>query len=224
MPAVTTIDKKTAIKGGRKEKVIGWLAGYLIKALALTYRIRFDDRKHLNSLNSPVILVFWHGQIIPATAAWTSKCHRPQSLVALTSASKDGAIIEHTMKTFGVDAVRGSTSRRGVAALMQLKKAIESLHDICITPDGPRGPARVLQPGPLKLAQLTGIPLLPLRVSCSSSWKLKTWDSFEIPKPFSTLHLSIDAPVFIPRRAEEAELEVLRTEVENILSFLTPHK
>lgn len=222
MPPST--EKKSTIKGGKKEKIIGTLAGYLIKLLSLTLRIRFQNTSHFDALEGPVILVFWHGQIIPATAAWIEKCPRPQRLVALTSASKDGAIIEHTMKTYRVDSVRGSSSRRGTAALIELKKTLDAGRDICITPDGPRGPAKVLQAGPLKLSQLTGAPVLPLRITCSSSWKLKTWDSFEIPKPFSTMYLCIDAPIYVPRKIEDEELELLRCEIEKNLSHITPHQ
>jgi len=211
--------KKSAIKGGTKEKIIGNLVGYIIQLLSRTLRIRFERPESFEALDSSVILVFWHGQIIPATAAWIHCCPRPMPLVALTSASKDGAIIEHTMSTFNVQSVRGSSSRRGTAALIELKKTLDAGNDICITPDGPRGPHRILQLGPLKLAQLTGVPILPLRVHCSSSWKLKTWDSFEIPKPFSTLYLSIDAPHFIPRKCSEEEMETLRCQIEGNLSL-----
>jgi lysophospholipid acyltransferase (LPLAT)-like uncharacterized protein len=211
--------KKSAIKGGTKEKIIGNLVGYIIQLLSRTLRIRFERPESFDALDSSVILVFWHGQIIPATAAWIHCCPRPMPLVALTSASKDGAIIEHTMSTFNVQSVRGSSSRRGTAALIELKKTLDAGNDICITPDGPRGPHRILQLGPLKLAQLTGVPILPLRVHCSSSWKLKTWDSFEIPKPFSTLYLSIDAPHFIPRKCSEEEMETLRCQIEGNLSL-----
>ena len=211
--------KKSAIKGGTKEKIIGNLVGYIIQLLSRTLRIRFERPESFEALESSVILVFWHGQIIPATAAWIHCGPRPMPLVALTSASKDGAIIEHTMSTFDVQSVRGSSSRRGTAALIELKKTLDAGNDICITPDGPRGPHRILQLGPLKLAQLTGVPILPLRVHCSSSWKLKTWDSFEIPKPFSTLYLSIDAPHFIPRKCSEEEMETLRCQIEGNLSL-----
>jgi lysophospholipid acyltransferase (LPLAT)-like uncharacterized protein len=211
-------NKKSAIKGGKKEKVLGTIAGWLIRLLSLTLRIEFRNDEYFQKINGAVILVFWHGHIIPAIAAWFRKCPRPHGLSALTSASRDGAIIEHTLRVYGISAVRGSTSRRGTTALRELKKTLDSGSDICITPDGPRGPARVLQGGPLKLSQLTGCALLPLRVVCSSSWKLKTWDSFEIPKPFSKIYLCIDTPLFVPRDFSAEELEALRLNLEKELS------
>jgi lysophospholipid acyltransferase (LPLAT)-like uncharacterized protein len=222
MPEAAVIDKKNAVKGGTKEKIIGSIAGWLMQIAALTMRVRFQNREHYEALNGAVILCFWHGQIIPATIAWLCKCPRHHPLVALTSASRDGAMIEYVMKTHGVESVRGSSSRRGLSALIELKKAINQGKDICITPDGPRGPAKELQPGLLKIAQLTGAPLLPLRIICSSSWKLKTWDGFEIPKPFATLHLVIDRPIFIPRTTTDDEWSSLIVTVTNKLSEIDP--
>lgn len=214
--------QKTTIKGGKKEKILGTIAGYLIHLLSYTLRVEFRNTEHFAKINGPIILIFWHGQIIPAIAAWFRKCPRPHALAALTSASKDGAIIEHTLRTYGISAVRGSSSRRATAALIELKKTLDSGMDICITPDGPRGPSRSLQAGPLKLAQLTGCALLPLRVVCTSSWKLKTWDNFEIPKPFSKIFLCIDDPRFIPRHITSEELEIMRSTMEKELSHTQP--
>jgi hypothetical protein len=222
MTGTTVIEKKIAVKGGKKEKIIGTLAGWLIQLLGCTLRVKFAIPTHFNQLQSPVILTFWHAQIVPATIAWLRKCPRSSPLCALTSASKDGAIIEHAMATFAVRSVRGSSSRRGTAALIELKKSIAAGIDVCITPDGPRGPAQVLQPGLLKLSQLTGAPILPLRIECSRSWRLNTWDRFEIPKPFATLHLCIDEPIFVSRKISDTVIENLRLDIEKRLSEITP--
>jgi len=214
--------RATQIKGGSKEKILGTLAGWMIRILGLTLRVKFQHTQSFEKIDGPIILIFWHGQIIPAIVAWTRKCPRPHGLSALTSASKDGAIIEHTLRTFGLGAVRGSSSRRATAALLELKKTLDAGNDISITPDGPRGPARTLQAGPLKLSQLTGSALVSLRVTCSASWKLKTWDRFEIPKPFSCIHLSIDEPLHIPRKISDEDFEQMRLTIENDLSQPAP--
>ena len=222
MNASTSHPQRHAIKGGSKEKILGTLAGWLIHALACTLRVTWENKSSFEPVNGSVVLMFWHGQIIPAIAAWFRVRPRTCGLTALTSASKDGAIIEHTLRTYGVNAVRGSSSRRATTALLELKKTLASGSDICITPDGPRGPRRVLQPGPLKLSQLTGCPLVNVRVTCSSSWKLKSWDQFEIPKPFSRIHLAIDTPLHIPRKIDEAEWEKMRLQLEKDLSQPVP--
>jgi len=218
MNAPTQPPQRHALKGGSKEKILGTLAGWLIHALACTLRVKWENRAAFETINGSVIVIFWHGQIIPAIAAWFRVRPRTNSLTALTSASKDGAIIEHTLRTYGVNAVRGSSSRRATTALLELKKTLASGSDICITPDGPRGPRRLLQAGPLKLSQLTGCPLLGVRVTCSSSWKLKSWDQFEIPKPFSCIHLAIDEAVHVPRKIDEADWENMRLQLEKDLS------
>jgi lysophospholipid acyltransferase (LPLAT)-like uncharacterized protein len=214
--------RKSRIKGGTKEKILGTLAGWMLHALSSTLRVQYRINTSSEKIDGPIIVIFWHGQIIPAIAAWFRKCPRARSLSALTSASRDGAIIEHTLRTYGISAVRGSSSRRATAALLELKKTLEAGHDICITPDGPRGPSRILQAGPLKLAQLTGHPLVSVRVTCSSSWRLKTWDRFEIPKPFSCIHLSVDEPICIPRHISDEDFENLRLSLEKELSQPTP--
>ncbi len=218
MTEPTTKPKNNSIKGGTKEKILGTLAGWLIHTLGCTLRVKWHQAASIENRDDTLILMFWHGQIMPVIIAWFRKRPRRHGLTALTSASKDGAIIEHTLRTYGVKAVRGSSSRRATAALLELKKTLESGTDICITPDGPRGPFRQLQAGPLKLSQLTGSALLRIRVTCSASWKLKTWDGFEIPKPFSCIHLAIDEPVAIPRRIDEQEFENIRLELEKDLS------
>src|SRR5690606_9214875 len=112
--------------------------------------------------------------------------------VVLASASHDGAALASAMAVFGLGAVRGSSSRRGVAALIALKRALKSGVDVCITPDGPRGPRYGLQPGVVKLAASSGAPIIPIHVRFSSAWRLNTWDRFVLPKPFSRVHMIFD--------------------------------
>ena len=211
-----------AIRGGAKQKIIGTLAGLLIRALSITLKIQLHKKSALTRNKEPIIVVFWHAHIMSTIATWAKGKPRPQALAALTSASKDGAIIEYALRANGIHAVRGSSSRRATAALMELKKALDSGNDICITPDGPRGPARKLQAGPLKLAQLTGHSIIAVKVTCASSWKLKTWDRFEIPKPFSTVHLSFSEPIAIPRDLSAEEFEAARIRLEKELSQPVP--
>jgi lysophospholipid acyltransferase (LPLAT)-like uncharacterized protein len=209
---------KTAIKENTKQKVIGTLIGFVIRLFGCTLRVHVDGGEHILSASKPVIIVFWHRNIMPATITWAKKMQNNRNVVTLTSASNDGALIEYAMKTFGIQSVRGSSSRRGALAIMELKSAIEHSSDICITPDGPRGPSEKLQLGVLKLAQLTGAPIISWHVKCSASWKLKTWDKFELPKPFSSLHITINEPVFVSRRVEADALEELKLSIEKQLS------
>jgi len=169
------------------------LISFLVRCLAATCRLRVEDRCGITSgrITHPVIWTFWHNRIIGVTLAKARDC-RHRSGAALSSPSKDGAIVAGVMARFGIGSVRGSSSRRGAGAVRELVKVIEDGGDVAMTPDGPRGPVYRLAPGVIKLAQVTGAPVMPVFVRYSRAWKLKTWDGFRIPKPFSTIEVCFD--------------------------------
>ena len=138
----------------------------------------------------------------------------PRRAVCLTSPSKDGAIIARVMAHFGIGNVRGSSSRRGSEAVRELADALTSGLDVAITPDGPRGPKYRLQPGALRLAQISGVPITLVHIVYSRYWELKSWDRFRIPKPFSRVTIICDEPVAIPRELDEAAFEAMRAKME----------
>jgi lysophospholipid acyltransferase (LPLAT)-like uncharacterized protein len=109
--------------------------------------------------------------------------------------------------------VRGSSSRRGAQALLELASWAERGYDLAVTPDGPRGPCYVVQEGVMALAQVTGLPIVPY--SCRVGWKLrlKSWDRFQIPLPFSHCEMTFGEPIRVPRRATDAEREQLREQL-----------
>ena len=140
----------------------------------------------------------------------------------LTSPSRDGQIIVEVMKRFGVSAIRGSSNRSPVKAL---RESIEYLQhntqsDLAITPDGPRGPSKVLQPGVIKLAQQTGVPIMPISISYSKAIKLNTWDNFQIPIPFSTVNIVLHEFHRIADVITKEELEDLSSNLEKVLKSL----
>jgi lysophospholipid acyltransferase (LPLAT)-like uncharacterized protein len=210
--------KRGEIRGGKKQKILGSVAGWLIRLLGWTLRVELRSVVPWKGRKEPVIWLFWHGQIMPAIAAWSRTEMREMPLKALTSASRDGAVIEHALGVFGVGVARGSSSRRAASALIELKKTLDQGCDICITPDGPRGPRQTMQMGAIKLAQLTGAAVVSARVECFSSWKLKTWDRFEIPRPFSRVVIHLGSPQKISRELDEGEVEQIRHALEKELS------
>ncbi len=212
------INNRLRIKGGKKEKCFGFIIGWIIKVISLTIRCRIHDDHQVCRLPQPFILCFWHGDLLTTTIAWDKATQRPNPMSCLTSSSRDGAIIAAFMECFQVSSIRGSSSRRGLTALLQLKNTLLQGHDIAITPDGPRGPAHQFQGGAIKLAQLTGNPIVPCAIDASSTWKLSTWDSFRVPRPFSSIHIHLHAPVYVPRRADALALEELRKSLQNMLS------
>jgi lysophospholipid acyltransferase (LPLAT)-like uncharacterized protein len=141
----------------------------------------------------------------------------PRKLAALVSASKDGALLAAVLGRFGVEQIRGSSSRRGPQALLELTSHAQMGYDLAVTPDGPKGPRYVVQEGVIALAQLTGLPIIP--VTCNTRLKLclKSWDRFQIPLPFSKCEVILNEPILVPREADSAEREERRMKLETSL-------
>jgi len=166
------------------------------------------------ALARPVIFCIWHNRL-----ALSMVVHRkyPRKLAALISASKDGALLSAVLRKFGVLAVRGSSSRRGPQALLELTSQAERGHNVAITPDGPRGPRYVVQEGVISLAQVTGLPIVPVTWNTRQKICTRSWDRFQIPLPFGRCEMVLNQPIMVPRGASEAEREELRAELERSL-------
>lgn len=208
--------RSNEIRGGERERRIGAVAGYVLSGVSWLMRLRVRVKEPV-ICDQPggMIFIFWHESLLAASMALRQHPRRQRQLVALTSASKDGAIIEHAMRVLGIRSVRGSTSRRGLQALIELRRELAAGHDICITPDGPRGPRRVLQAGPLKLAQLSGCALVPVRLHCSMKKVLNSWDRCQVPLPGGRIELTYEAPILVPSDLSAADFESLRQQIES---------
>jgi len=208
----------------------GRLAARLITlavgSLALTWRLKVTDEggRVRDGQNSPLIFAFWHNRLALAVAGWKwVRQHRPaQGIAALISASKDGALLARVYEHAGIRPVRGSSSRRGPQALLELSTALRNGCHAAITPDGPRGPKCVAQEGIIALASATGLPIIPGGASISSKWQLRSWDSFQIPLPFARCEIRFGAPINVPRGATDAQREQARSELEAALRQLNP--
>ncbi|MEM0967868.1 MAG: lysophospholipid acyltransferase family protein [Verrucomicrobiota bacterium] len=197
----------------------GRMAAALMRLLGITLRVKLHD--HCGFLSTrpdhPLIHAFWHNGIF--TIPMVYRANWPdRSGAVLTSASRDGELVASVMKEFGISSVRGSSSRRGVAAIIELKKWIENGYDIAITPDGPRGPKYRLQPGLVLLAQKTQVPILPCRMSYGRAWELKTWDGFRIPLPFSRVDVHLGPYLEVPDQLTEEAFEQERLRIESVLT------
>lgn len=158
------------------------------------------------------IMAFWHGRVLTATYFFRSR-----GIVVMISENFDGEWIARIIETFGFRTSRGSTSRGGQRALLQLKREMQKGRPAGFAVDGPRGPARNAQPGAVWLAKLTGNPIVPFHMEASSYWSLKSWDRTQVPKPFSTVALTVGAPIEVPAGSDEAMLETKRVELEGSL-------
>ena len=205
----------------KREQILAFIGSTILKALFLTIRLRIDDRCGIsrNAFTKPCLFCFWHNRILGATCAfqrlYPKKLRR--GLTVLTSPSKDGEILSQFVGAFGMGSVRGSSSRRGSRALLELVRIIRDGGDIAITPDGPRGPRYSLGPGVILLAQTTGTPIVPAHVSFSRCFRMKTWDEFIIPLPFSTISVTVAEQINIPKDLGEAEFEQARKNLEDNL-------
>jgi lysophospholipid acyltransferase (LPLAT)-like uncharacterized protein len=144
-----------------------------------------------------------------------------KDLAALVSASKDGAFLAAILEAFDVQPVRGSSSRRGMQALLELQTWAERGLNLALTPDGPRGPCYHVQEGAILLAQITGLPIIPLSYHATRKWELKSWDRFQIPLPFSRCEITYDAPIRIPRELSDEARENARSNLENRLKAIS---
>lgn len=212
--------KSTEIRGNRKAEILGTLAGWAMRLWSSTLRFEVYDRCGVTNPQDPlrpVIYTLWHNRIFTIPPIWWRTGGNFRKSVVLASASKDGAILSSAMAVFGIGAIRGSSSRRGVAALIGMKRSLKEGLDICITPDGPRGPRYIFHPGVIKLAESSGAPIVPIHAKYASAWRLKTWDGLVLPKPFSRVTVIFDEIVIIPPKLDEAAFQAQLDRVQAIL-------
>ncbi len=212
--------KSIEIRGDRKAEILGFLAGWVMRCWAKTLRYEIHDHCGITTPGeklTPVIFALWHNRIFTIPPIWWKTGGNGRKSVVLTSASKDGAILSSAMAVFGLGAVRGSSSRRAVAALIGMKRALLEGLDVCITPDGPRGPRYSFHPGVIKLAESSGAPIVPIHACYSSAWRLKTWDGLVIPKPFSRVTVIFDEIIVVPPKLDEAAFQAQLNRVQAIL-------
>lgn len=208
------------IRGTRASAIAGTLIGALMKSLGATLRLTVRDECGIGADNAsfpPCIYLLWHSRFLIVPYAWRKLTRGRRKTVVLTSASKDGDMVARSMAAFGLGAVRGSSSRRGVAALVGLKRALEEGNDICLTPDGPKGPRYQLQPGVLALAHATGAPVVPVHIRFHSAWRLRTWDRFVIPKPFSRVEVTFAEPIDVAAQLAGSTQDAVRSDLEALL-------
>jgi hypothetical protein len=190
----------------------------MVAALGRTWRWRSEGAEHYDEVirgGRQPIMAFWHGRILPATYYF-----RRRGIVVITSENFDGEWIAGIIERFGYGTARGSTSRGGRRALLQLKRDMAAGKPAAFTIDGPRGPARVAQPGAVWLAKATGNPVVPFHIEASRHWTVSSWDRTMIPKAFATVSIAIGEPFEVSTEAGEDEIEAARKDLEQRLAHL----
>jgi lysophospholipid acyltransferase (LPLAT)-like uncharacterized protein len=222
--------KKSGVVVPNQPRWFHWIAGWLIfaaiRVVSATLRYHWQDNSGYfdKGLGEPAIYCVWHNRLalcLTAYAAYADRRKSGSQMAAMVSASKDGAFLAAILECFNVQPVRGSTSRRGPQALLELTTWAERGYDLAITPDGPRGPCYEVQDGAMSLAQITGLPIIPF--SYFLKWKVRpnSWDRFQIPLPFSYCEMRVGKPVYVPREATEDQRVELRRQLQTTLRELS---
>jgi hypothetical protein len=198
----------------------------LSRLLAVSLRWHLESpSEHLRpGVQDRFIFAIWHNRLALSLILYNRYVRDVTAVgrrfAALISASRDGGLLARVAELYGGKPVRGSSSRRGAQALLELKSAAAEGFDLAITPDGPRGPMYSVQPGIIAIAQITGRPIIP--VSFWLGWKiqLKSWDQFQVPLPFSRCVVRFAPPIYVPREASTEDRERIRKELETVLKSM----
>ncbi|MCW7510438.1 lysophospholipid acyltransferase family protein [Leptospira levettii] len=203
-----------------KRKILVWLLPLIIvwlqRFIGLTSRFRIFKNEQYEEIfknKKPYIYSIWHTNVL-----YSPYLHRNKNVAVLISESKDGDFINQVVHRFGNSSIRGSSSKGGSKALKAMIQHLKKGLPAAFTPDGPRGPALIVQPGIIAAAQVTQVPIVPFHYECSRQWILeKAWDKHRVPKPFTTFVVSYGEPIYVPRELNEVEFENMRLKVEEAM-------
>ncbi len=201
-------------------RAAAWVFYALIRLIGLTLRFDVEGREHWEgaSLNNRLpVYTFWHDRIFAGTYFF-----RGRGIVIMTSQSFDGEYIARFIQRFGYGAARGSSTRGGVGALVELARLVRRGCPAGFAIDGPRGPRHVAKMGAVLLAKKTGQPVLPFGVNADRFWSLKSWDRMQIPVPFARVRVRFAPPVVVPADADEETLDAKREELQRALEEVSP--
>jgi len=187
VPSIYTTKQRIALA------IVPHVAAFLVRALGMT--LRYEDRAAPGVtpgylIPGPTVFAFWHRSLLACSHRF-----RDLDIAILISRSFDGELIARTVELLGFTAIRGSSTRGGVAGLRNMERAYREGHRCAITADGPKGPVFVAKPGTAQLAQLVGANVGTFYVLPERAWQLRSWDRFLIPKPFSRIVVTWPAHV-----------------------------
>lgn len=191
------------------------VAALVIRVLNWTFRYEViaEEGAELGSVTANQIWCFWHRCLIPTICYFQGRI----SPGVLISRSFDGELIARAVERLGFRPVRGSSTRSGASGLLALARILESGSAAVLTADGPRGPLFTAKPGAIKLAMLTGRPIGAFYVYPQKAWRLRSWDSFLIPRPFSRIVVIWSRQIPAPENRDAGTIEEARLELERTL-------
>lgn len=202
-------------------RLADWLFYVLINLICKTISYEIEGQENFDSIagNGKIpIYSLWHNRIFAGTYFL-----RKRKIVVITSQSFDGEYIARFLVRFGFGTVRGSSTRGGIGALVEMIRLMKKGLPMAFTVDGPKGPKYVAKSGAILLAKKTGNPMLPFSVESSKCWTVKSWDELQIPKPFSRVLISFGKPIYVSKDANETEIEnklgELQTRLDEAVEF-----
>ena len=201
-----------------KIRVADWLFYLLINLIGLTAHfdvIGWENHEKAEQNGGLPIYVFWHDRIFLTTYWW-----RKRRIVVMTSRSFDGEYIARFIQRFGYGAVRGSSTRGGAGAIVEMARLMRAGCTTAFTIDGPKGPRYIAKMGAVILAKKSGHPILPVTMALERYWTTPSWDLFQIPKPFTRARVYVGQPIYVPADADEAMLAAKRNELQQTLDDL----
>lgn len=191
----------------------------LITTIGRTIKFTVDGWEHWEAASNDrqqPIYTFWHNRVFLATYFW-----RRRRIVVMTSKSFDGEYIARFIQRFGYGASRGSSTRGATGAVIEMVRLMRAGCPTAFTIDGPKGPKYVAKMGAVLLAKKTGNPILPFTITADKFWEAKkSWDGFQVPRPFASARVHIAAPIFVRADADDTELRAKRDELQRALEEL----
>ncbi|MGE4278612.1 MAG: lysophospholipid acyltransferase family protein [Magnetospirillum sp.] len=207
---------------GKNETIRGflcWLASLYIRLVWVTGRWQVENAQVPEQFwqqGKPFIIAFWHGRLLLMMKFWQHSV----PIHILISQHRDGQLIARTSAHFGIASIAGSSSRGGAGALRAMLKVLKSGGYVGLSPDGPKGPRMRASDGVVILSKLSGCPIVPIAYSATPRWLLKSWDRFQVPKPFGRGQFIWGEPISIPRDASDDDVEQWRARLEKVMNDL----
>lgn len=229
-PIVQTRKPKSGVvvpsQANGPQRLLAALIYGLVRAVSATVRFELDDRPgFFNEVpREKMIFALWHNRLALSAILYRRYILRraPERRIAgMVSASRDGALLAQIFHHFGIEPVRGSSSRRGAQAIREMVSRAEDGCDLAITPDGPRGPCYLVQDGVISAASLTGLVIVPMAYHLNWKIRLKSWDRFQVPLPFARCRITIGRLMRVPRDVSDADREQFRRQLEEEMRAIT---
>jgi len=194
-------------------KIAPRLIYFVVNLLYITCRKRFHASADAKDLNRPVIVAFWHGELLSVMKGYMLFM-KSSEVDSIVSDHSDGEIIARVVALFGGGTIRGSSTRGGIKALKQSFKALDGGRNLAITPDGPKGPRHSVADGIVKISQKKNVPIVAFNCKPTSYWQFDSWDKFIIPKPFSTLNFYIGKPFLLKGLSMQESKKLIKERLE----------